>query len=359
MQLPSDDHDDAGWDESPEPMTHESTEVKSKSKKTKSKKTKSKKTKSKSASPTASPDFELPGPSYKVIWIPPDDIKVDLTSRCRPVMPRVVESFVDSIPKDGLRTPITISLLNGVAHLAAGLQRLEALKILGWSEVPCVCENDELAAQRWQINENLCRGELTKLQRAKQTVALLALSDTAEEISGEKVQKNKRGRPEGGDAKAARSLPVRGKTPDAKRKNIGEDRKITDIHEDAQQALVDAGLDDDGKALRAVADEPTREAQVAKVKDLAKGSRNTDPGSPGEHADDAEPPLVVLKREWKKAKKWRAAWETAQPDDRRAFIIEDLKYPLGEEPEDEDDEDDDYDEGEYGDGGHGDGEYDD
>jgi ParB-like chromosome segregation protein Spo0J len=289
------------------------------------------------------PDVTLPAPSYKVIWIPPDDIKVDLASRCRPVMPRVVESFVDSIPKDGLRTPLTVRYIDGVAHLATGLQRLEAVKILGWSEVPCVCENDELAAQRWQINENLCRGELTKLERANQTKALLDLPNPAE-ISGEKVQK-KRGRPESGDAKAARTLKVRGKTADAKRKNIAEDRKISGIHEDAQQALIDAGLDDSGKALRAVADEPTREAQLAKVKDLARGSGKTGDDDADRADDDveAEPPLVVLKREWKKAKKFRAAYQNASPEDHRAFIIEDLEYPLDEEPEDEDEDDDEVD----------------
>jgi hypothetical protein len=213
-----------------------------------------------------------------------------------------------------------------------------------WKEVPCVCEKDELAAQRWQITENLHRGELTKLQRANQTAALLALADTGQEFSGEKVQKNKRGRPEGGDAKAARTLSVRGRTADAKRKGIAEDRKISGIHPDAQQALVDARLDDNGKALREVADQPTREAQLAKVKALAKGSGKTGPDTSDEDtdkADDTEPPLVVLKREWKKAKRLRVAWQDAPLDDRRAFIIEDLEYPLDEDPEADDDETDD------------------
>ena len=50
---------------------------------------------------------------------------------------------------------------------------------------------------------------------------------------------------------------------------------------------------------------------------------------------------MVLKREWKKAKKLRAAYQNAPPDDRRAFIIEDLGYPLDEEPEGDDDDDND------------------
>jgi ParB-like chromosome segregation protein Spo0J len=293
------------------------------------------------------PPSAVTAPSFKVRWIRPDDISVNLATRCRPVMPGLVKTFVQEIPTDGLRTPLTITWRDGVAHLVAGLQRLEALILLGWKEVPYVCENDELAAQRWQITENLHRGELTKLQRANQTAALLALSsENPEEISGEKVQKKKRGRPQGGDAKAAREIMVRGKTDDAKRKNIAEDRKISDIHEDAQQALTDAGLEDNGRALRAVSSEPTREAQLAKVKVLAKRSGYTGPSTPGDDADDAddtddaEPPLVVLKRAWKKAKKVRVAYQNASPEDRRAFIIEDLGYPLDEEPEDDDEDDD-------------------
>jgi hypothetical protein len=304
---------------------------------------KAKKKKSKAVAETK-PDVELPAPSYRVTWIPLDDIKVDPATRCRPVIPGVVKTLVDGIPKDGLRTPLTIRWLDGVAHLVAGWQRLAALKTLEWDEAPCVCENDELAAQRWQITENLHRGELTKLQRANQTAALLALPRDPAEISGEKVQKKKRGRPEGGDAKAARTLNVRGKTADAKRKNIAEDRQISDIHEDAQQALVDAGLDDNGKALREVADEPTREAQLAKVRALMNGSGNNGPSTSGDDADetdDGEPLLAVLKRAWRKAKALQAVWQKASMEDRRYFIIEDLGYPLDEEAEADDDEYDD------------------
>jgi hypothetical protein len=355
--------DDAGWDESHEAMIDEPTKgkavvkdkAKAKSKKTKSKKTKSKKAKSKKAkskkakskpksgSPTASPRVVLKAPSYKVIWIPIDTIKVDIANR-RPIIPGIVKTLVTGIPKDGLRTPLTVRLLNGVANLVTGFQRLEALKVLGWKEATCVKIRGRGPAQRWQIVENVHRGELTKLQRANQTAALLALPGDPAEISREKVQKNKRGRPEGGDAKAARTLSVRGKTPDAKRKNIAEDRKISDIHEDAQQALVDAGLDDNGKALREVADEPTREAQLAKVRALMNGSGNNGPSTSGDDADetdDGEPLLAVLKRAWRKAKALQAVWQKASMEDRRYFIIEDLGYPLDEEAEADDDEYDD------------------
>ncbi len=292
------------------------------------------------------PGVELPAPSYKVIWLPIGSIKVDVANR-RPIIPGVVKDLVAAIPKDGLRTPLTVRLLNGVAHLITGFQRLEALKILKWDEVPCVKIRGDRPAQRWQIVENLQRGELTKLQRANQTKALLELEGDFEETSGEKIEKKKPGRPEGGDAKAARTLSVRGKTVDAKRKNIAEDRKISGIDPDAQQALIDAGLDDNRKALREVADELTREGQIAKVRALAKGSRKIgdDDADQADDSADAEPPLVLLKRAWKKAKKFRSAWHNAAPEEQRRFIIEDLEFPLEEESEAEDDDDENYDDG--------------
>jgi hypothetical protein len=62
----------------------------------------------KSAAPTAPSDVELPASSYKVIRIPPESIKVDIANRCRPVVPTIVNTLVDSIRKDGLRTPLTV-----------------------------------------------------------------------------------------------------------------------------------------------------------------------------------------------------------------------------------------------------------
>ena len=159
---------------SPSSTTDETTEVKSKkvkSKKTKSKKAKSKKAKSKKATSKKTEakksksaaeteaGVELPAPSYKVIWLPIGSIKVDVANR-RPIIPGVVKDLVTAIPKDGLRTPLTVRLLNGVAHLITGFQRLEALKILKWDEVPCVKIRGDRPAQRWQIVENLQRGEL-------------------------------------------------------------------------------------------------------------------------------------------------------------------------------------------------------
>ena len=49
------------------------------------------------------PAAELAAPSYRVTWIPLGEIKVDIATRCRSVLPGVVETLVGGIAKDGLR----------------------------------------------------------------------------------------------------------------------------------------------------------------------------------------------------------------------------------------------------------------
>ena len=273
------------------------------------------------------PAHQLAAPSYRADYLPIDDIKVDLTNR-RPVIPAMVKTLVDSIPKEGLRIPLIVRLLDGVAHLVAGLQRLEALKILKWKEVPCVrIEDDENIAERVQIIENAHRAELTRLQSAIQRTKLRELQESSERISGVKFQKKGRGRPEGGDAKAARTLQIPGKSADAKRKNAALDRKFAHIDPAAQQAIFDAGLDNNVGKLVEIAEQKTPEAQLAKIRELAKRGKKS---SAPDHSDaDAETHFILMARTWRDKKKLnRSDWEKATKPERRQFITEVLKYHL-------------------------------
>jgi hypothetical protein len=76
-------------------------------------------------------------------------------------------------------------------------------------------------------------------------------------------------RREGGVARAARELPVPGKTPEARRQFIKRALKIDGIWSDAKLAARSAGLDDNQKALLDIAGEHSQETQVAKVHEIA------------------------------------------------------------------------------------------
>jgi ParB-like chromosome segregation protein Spo0J len=277
------------------------------------------------------PADQTVAPSYKVHEYAVDAIKVDVSKR-RPVNPKMVEGLVKSIKAIGLRTPLMVRIRDRVPHLVAGLQRLDALKALGRKRVPCVCTHGgEIAARKCQITGNLHRGELTKLERAEQTAEWLELTESEEQISGEKVQK-KRGRPESGDAKAARKLPVQGKTVDAKRKRIATDRKIAALDPAVKEAIIEAGIDNDAGKLDEIVDKKTTKAQLAKIAELKVGPRKKKPSPAGKASTGIELPYDVLVREWNDAKNknLRRAWKQAPPNDRRVFVKTVMKFPLND-----------------------------
>lgn len=120
---------------------------------------------------------------FIVETIPVDEIEVVGTRR--PINEGTVKSLMESIFGSegqegiGLQTPITIrsgqditdpdtgELVEGFA-LIAGRHRLEAYRRHGEARIPAIVRNcDELDAELWEIDENLCRSELTEAQEAQ------------------------------------------------------------------------------------------------------------------------------------------------------------------------------------------------
>ncbi|MBT9373202.1 MT-A70 family methyltransferase [Rhizobium sp. CSW-27] len=84
-----------------------------------------------------------------------------------------VDAIKASIREIGLKTPITLRVIpagaDGTDQLAlvAGMHRLEAMRQLGEEWIAAfVIEGDALDAELWEIDENLCRAELTAGDRA-------------------------------------------------------------------------------------------------------------------------------------------------------------------------------------------------
>lgn len=99
----------------------------------------------------------------------------------RAVQADKVDALVASIEKIGLKTPISVRYYSDRPEwakpgetddalvLIAGAHRLAAAKQLGWSKVECFVhyEGDEIDAGLWEIDENLCRSELTEAEEAR------------------------------------------------------------------------------------------------------------------------------------------------------------------------------------------------
>jgi len=115
-------------------------------------------------------------PERRIASFRPEQIQI--RGRARALNKDRVEALIESIEAIGLRSPITVRIIPQVASdggedgsvpiLVTGLHRLEAVKRLGLEEIDCLIEpGSELDAQLWEIDENLCRAELTELERAE------------------------------------------------------------------------------------------------------------------------------------------------------------------------------------------------
>jgi ParB-like chromosome segregation protein Spo0J len=260
-----------------------------------------------------------PSPSYKIYFIPVDEIEV--AGKRRQLNPEKVRELKESVAKLGLRTPLTIRLVKGKKYLIAGFHRLEAVKALGLKTVACVYfHGGKKLARLWEISENLHRAELTWLEECELINEWLQLTGAAKSLSAQNGKKGKTGRPKGGLSEAARTLPGKG-TESAKRHKIDRAAKIAKLDPVVRQEILDAGLADKPTKIGAIVSEPDKEAQLKKLQQLKarRGKGHVD--TPVDPAGNDEPPFDVLKREWKPTKKWTLAWSRASESEKKQFVV--------------------------------------
>ncbi len=256
----------------------------------------------------------------------------------------------------GLKTPITVRPAGEKTALVSGLHRLEAAKLLGWEWIDVVCMHaDDRQTRLWQISENLHRADLTVLQRDAQIVEWLKLIDDAPGVSGQVVRKPQGGRPESGISLAARRLPVMGRSKEARRKSVERAISVDNISPRAKAAAVATGLDDNQSALLAVAKQPTPEAQLKKVTELAsrEPQSRTARAAFGDHGRNAsnsetevpsgsawsteeETSFTWLKTAWRRASEVMVAWAKAPLRVRNRFISEVLRGHDADDPQSSD-----------------------
>ncbi|MGI2036393.1 MT-A70 family methyltransferase [Rhizobium panacihumi] len=134
--------------------------------------------------------------------------KIVVGQRLRTLDEAKVVSFMDSIRRVGLKTPITVFGKEDDARvrLSAGGHRLEACTRLGMSTILCFHEDgDEVDRELWEIDENLIRSDLGASDRAlflarRKELHLIKYPETAH----------------GGDRRASRQIGEM-KTAEAKR----------------------------------------------------------------------------------------------------------------------------------------------
>lgn len=106
-----------------------------------------------------------------------DLLKLVASEQPRPLITEAVDKLACSIRDVGLIQPITVrqcSIMSGGLagqgfQVVAGHHRVAACRALGWAEIDAIVieAGEHLQAELIEIDENLCRSELTNSQRAK------------------------------------------------------------------------------------------------------------------------------------------------------------------------------------------------
>ena len=104
--------------------------------------------------------------------IPINEIRVG--KRLRALHELTVDQLVESIQKLGLQVPVSVVTgrekdADGVSfELVAGHHRLQACRRLGWHDIEAqIVHLNDNQRELWEIDENLCRAELSELERAE------------------------------------------------------------------------------------------------------------------------------------------------------------------------------------------------
>lgn len=182
---------------------------------------------------------------------------------------RDVTSLAESIKELGLLNPIT---LTPEFRLIAGRHRLEACKLLGWSEIEAtICELDGLRGELAEIDENLARNELTALERGEH---LARRKEIYEALHPQTKH--------GGDRKSSESkgqdvhlIPAFSEDAALKTgqsaRTIRRAVKVAELPEDERDALRSTPVANSQKDLLALASMKNEDARKAIVEKIASG----------------------------------------------------------------------------------------
>jgi ParB/RepB/Spo0J family partition protein len=179
-----------------------------------------------------------------------------------------VAKLAESLKTLGQTRAITVRThrMDGKYPVIAGATLVMAAKMLKWTSVRAdIVRCTDAQAHQWELAENLFRAHLTSLEEANHMAAYIRHVADPESVSRRNVANPKGGRPEGAITKAARTLPIKGKTEGARRKRIERLLTIASMLPESQAAAEKAGLDKD--TLYEIAKEETAEGQLAKIQE--------------------------------------------------------------------------------------------
>jgi ParB-like chromosome segregation protein Spo0J len=235
-------------------------------------------------------DSHMPATSIRKKWKTGGDISlvkvadIVVPAKLEKPNPDDVAKLAESVRNVGIIHPVPVRRKvtafgkRSEIELVTGLTRFESYKLLGEQTIPCTyVEDDDDLVRQIQIAENLFRRDDTVLKKSELLAEWVERTEQNDDISGQVDRKPKGGRPESGNAKAARELPSLAKSDEGRRKQIERAIVIAKLATAVKNAAKKAGLDDNQSALLAIAAEKTTQARLAKIHGLSvhksKGAR--------------------------------------------------------------------------------------
>ncbi len=209
----------------------------------------------------------------------------------RTAAPVDVHKLAESMTAVGLMHPVTVDE-NRV--LIAGLHRLEAAKLLGWTEIECsICPLDELHAELAEIDENYVRANLTPLQASQLLLRRKELYETLyPETKAGAAQGNGMKRNADGDLTDNLSARQKSFAQDAaemlgvNERTVRRQIKIAqDLTPEAQKIIGESGV----KVTQQALDQISRlapEHQTEAAEKLVNGADQTEVVEPAPASDD-------------------------------------------------------------------------
>jgi ParB family transcriptional regulator, chromosome partitioning protein len=198
----------------------------------------------------------------------------------RSVDRKALDRIVESMRTVGLLSPIIVcETENGSLELVVGRHRIAVARALGWSKIACRIERmDPLTREICEIDENYCRKDWNKLERAERLVRRKELYELK---FPETRPVNKRGGPGRGKKTSAELAPVSFATDTSNKIGISEReiqrsvRRATKIAPEVRAAIRDLpAIANSGAELDALAN-VAPEHQAAAVAAVKAGDANS------------------------------------------------------------------------------------
>lgn len=207
--------------------------------------------------------------------IPIDNIVVG--KRLRQVRPEAVESLAQSIQELGLLNPVLVTPASedtsrhDMFRLIAGNHRMEACKRLGMREIAAnIITTREVDQRLAEIDENLCRAELTHLERAEHLAERKALYEMKYPQTKQGAAGANKRWDENANEINSFALDTAQKTGSTERSIQKAVRRANNISQEVRDAIRDvASISDNSLELDALAclEEPQQKAAVQAVMD--------------------------------------------------------------------------------------------